>query len=188
MANRVENFSKFLNFNNFKSYFEIGGGFGSNIHFLLQNFENIRKVIYIDIVPNIYVGTLYLKNFFNNHVIDYTQTKKMEKIKFTDDESLEIICIPPWEIEKLDCKVDHFHNSASFVEMPKDVVLNYINYIKKLNTQSVSLLSYSKYNPKNTINPKSLGDFFDKKLDYHEMPYIIPGLKPSFHYFVGKLN
>jgi hypothetical protein len=50
------------------------------------------------------------------------------------------------------------------------------------------LLSYSKYNPKNTINPKSLGDFFDKKLDYHEMPYIIPGLKPSFHYFVGKLN
>ena len=188
MANRVENFSKFLNFNNFKSYFEIGGGFGSNIHFLLQNFKNIRKVIYIDIVPNIYVGTLYLKNFFNNHVIDYTQTKKMEKIKFTDDESLEIICIPPWEIAKLDCKVDHFHNSASFVEMPEDVVLNYINYIKKLNTQSVSLLSYSKYNPKNTINPKSLGDFFDKKLDYHEMPYIIPGLKPSFHYFVGKLN
>ena len=93
-----------------------------------------------------------------------------------------------WEIVKLDCKVDHFHNSASFVEMPKDVVLNYVNYIKKLNTQSVSLLSYSKYNPKNTINPKSLGDFFDKKLDYHEMSYIIPTLKPSFHYFVGKLN
>ncbi len=188
MANRVDNFSKFLDFHNFKSYFEIGGGFGSNIHFLLQNFKNIKKIIYIDIVPNIYVGTLYLKYFFNDNVIDYSKTKIMKKIQFSNNNNLEIICIPPWEIEKLDCKIDHFHNAASFVEMPKDVILNYVNYIKKFNTQSVSLFSYGNYDPKTTINPNSLGEFFDKKLDYYELPYIIPDIKPNFHYFVGNIN
>lgn len=188
IANRTENFSKFLNFNKFNSYLEIGGGFGSNIHFLIKNFKNIKKIIYIDIVPNIYVGTQYLKKFFKGNVIDYLITKKLQKIQFKSDNSLEIICIPPWEIEKIDCKIDHFHNAASFVEMPKDVIINYVEYLKKFNTESVSLLSYSKYDPKTTIDPNKLGDFFDKKLAYHELPYIIPELKPKFHYFVGKLN
>jgi len=188
IANRVDNFSNFLNFKQFNSYFEIGGGFGSNIHFLLQNFKNIKKIIYVDIVPNLYVGTLYLKHFFKHHVIDYLKTKKMKKIRFSNNTDLEIICIPPWEIEKLDCEIDHFHNSASFVEMPKNVILNYVTYIKKFNTKTISLLSYEKYDSKTTFNPLNLINFFDKKLDYKKLPYIIPGLKPNFHYFVGKIN
>ena len=29
-----------------KSFFEIGGGFGANIHFLVTNFSNIKKILY----------------------------------------------------------------------------------------------------------------------------------------------
>lgn len=80
--------------------FEIGGGFGQYIHVLLQNYSNIKKILYLDIVPNIYVGTQYLKRFYGESVIDYNITRKMNKIQFSDNNKLEIICIAPWQIEK----------------------------------------------------------------------------------------
>ena len=45
MADRVDKLSEIFNFNKIKSYFEIGGGFGKNIHFLITNYPNI-KIIY----------------------------------------------------------------------------------------------------------------------------------------------
>ena len=47
MAHRINNLSKYFNFKDIKSYFEIGGGFGSNIHFLITNFPNIKKILYL---------------------------------------------------------------------------------------------------------------------------------------------
>ena len=35
MANRIDNIKKLIDFSKIKTYFEIGGGFGANIHFLL---------------------------------------------------------------------------------------------------------------------------------------------------------
>ena len=48
MAYRINNLSKNFDFKNIKKYFEIGGGFGSNIHFLITNFPNIKKILYLD--------------------------------------------------------------------------------------------------------------------------------------------
>ena len=64
MADRINKLSSSFNFANIKNYFEIGGGFGANLHFLITNYPNIKKVIYLDAVPNIYVGT----DFFNYKV------------------------------------------------------------------------------------------------------------------------
>ena len=36
------NFSKNVDFKKLNSFFEIGGGFGANVHFLLQNYSNIK--------------------------------------------------------------------------------------------------------------------------------------------------
>tara|TARA_B100001093_G_scaffold114022_2_gene106314 strand:+ start:2189 stop:3208 length:1020 start_codon:yes stop_codon:yes gene_type:complete len=188
MANRVDSFSEFINFKNIVNYFEIGGGFGANIHFLLQNFRNIKKIVYLDTVPNIYIGTEYLRKFFRENVIDYLQTKKMDQIKFSNDNSLEIICIPPWEIERVECEIDHFHNAASFVEMPAHVVENYIKFVDKFNTTSISLLSYSKFDPQTTMDPNNLINFFKKELKSFKYPFVIPGLKPNNHYFVSKIK
>ena len=38
-------------------------------------------------------------------------------------------------------EIDHFHNAASFVEMPKKVIENYVKYIKKFKTKEISLIS-----------------------------------------------
>ena len=164
MAHRIEILSKTFNFKKINSFFEIGGGFGSNIHFLITNFPNIKKVIYLDAVPNIYIGTEYLKYFFGENVYDYLALQNKKKISFSNNNKLEILCIPPWLIENLEVKIDHFHNANSFVEMPKKVVENYSNFVKKFSTPEISLLSYDKYDPKTTFDPELLNDFFDKKL------------------------
>lgn len=165
MAHRIEVLSNNFNFKKINSFFEIGGGFGSNIHFLLMNFANIKKIIYLDTVPNIFVGTEYLRFFFGESVKDYSYLKSFNKISFSDNDKLEILCLPPWLIENLDIKIDHFHNSNSFVEMPKKIVENYVSFIRKFSPSEISLLSYDMHDPKTTFNPELLNNFFDKKLN-----------------------
>ena len=164
MAYRVNNLSKNFDFKNIKSYFEIGGGFGSNIHFLITNFPNIKKILYLDTVPNIYVGTEYLRHHYKEKVKDYLELRNLNKISFSKNNELEIFCIPPWLIEKVETEIDHFHNSASFVEMPKKVISNYVKFIKNLRTREISLISYGGFDLKTTFNPEELNSFFDDKL------------------------
>jgi putative sugar O-methyltransferase len=164
MADRIEKLSKSFNFKNINSFFEIGGGFGANVHFLITNFPNIKKILYLDAVPNIYVGTKYLEHHFGKKVKNYLDLKNLDKINFQNNDELEILCIPPWLIEKVDVEIDHFHNAASFVEMPKIVINNYVKFIKKFKTREISLISYDGYDLKTTFNPEELNLFFENKL------------------------
>ena len=164
MAYRIEELSKSFNFKNINSFFEIGGGFGANIHFLITNFPNIKKILYLDLVPNIYVGTEYLRHHYKEKVKDYLELKNFNKINFSKNNDLEIFCIPPWLIEKVETEIDHFHNAASFVEMPKSVINNYVKFIKKFKTREISLISYDGYDLKTTFNPEELNLFFENKL------------------------
>jgi putative sugar O-methyltransferase len=164
MAFRIDKLSKSFNFENNKSFFEIGGGFGANVHFLLTNFPNIKKVLYLDAVPNIYVGTEYLRFHYKDKVKDYLELKNMDKISFSNNDELEILCIPPWLIEKVDVEIDHFHNAASFVEMPKKVVENYSKFVKKFKSKEVSLVSYDGFDLDTTPNPEELNEYFDNNL------------------------
>ena len=43
------NFSKKIDFKKIRS-FENGGGFGANIHFLIQNYNNLNKIVYLDLL------------------------------------------------------------------------------------------------------------------------------------------
>ena len=164
IADRIEKLSKNFDFKRVKTFFEIGGGFGANIHFLLTNFPNIKKIIYLDTVPNLYLGTKYLKRHFGENVKEYSDIRGSSIIEFKNDDELEIICIPPWEIEKLKVKIDHFHNAASFVEMPRVVVENYYKFIKKFDTREISLISYGGYDENTTFKPETLNEIFENKL------------------------
>lgn len=77
---------------------EIGGGFGANLHITLFNFPNIRKIIYVDIAPNLYIATQYLRSFYGDSVKDISTAKK--NFSFAETEDLEIFCILPSQIEK----------------------------------------------------------------------------------------
>jgi putative sugar O-methyltransferase len=164
MADRIDKLSKSFDFKNTKSFFEIGGGYGVNIHFLTTNFSNIKKILYLDTVPNIFVGTSYLKHYFGEKVKVYTELKNLNKISFSKNDELEILCIPPWLIERVEVEIDHFHNAASFVEMPKEVIKNYVKFIMKFKTKEISLISYDGFDLKTTFDPEELNEFFENKL------------------------
>lgn len=186
IADRIEKLSMSFNFGKINSFFEIGGGFGANIHFLLTNFPNIKKVLYLDAAPNIYVGTEYLRHHYKEKVKDYLELRNFEKIKFSENEELEIFCIPPWLIEKVEAEIDHFHNAASFVEMPKKVINNYVNYIKKFKTKEISLISYDRYDLKTTFNPEELNSFFNKELSVSWKNSLIEEEKRKLIYLTSK--
>ena len=186
MADRINKLSKQFNFNDIFSFFEIGGGFGANVHFLITNFPNIKKILYLDVVPNIYVGTQYLRRFYKDNIKDYLDLKNLDTITFSKNNELEILCIPPWLIEKVDANIDHFHNAASFVEMPKKIVKNYVKFIRKFKTKEISLISYDRFDLKTTFNPEELNIFFNNELDISWKNTLIEGYNRKLIYLTSR--
>ena len=164
--NTHHHIAQHINFNRVSSMLEIGGGFGANVQVLLQNYKNLKKIFYLDIVPNLIVGTEYLKSLFGESVIEYRHLKSGEKIRFSNNDELEIICIAPWQIEEIEGTVDYFHNAHSFVEMPEAVIENYIKHIdgRILTEQSrIALVSYDQFDEE-TFDPIKLNASFAGKL------------------------
>lgn len=185
-AYKIDVLSRIFEFKKIKSFFEIGGGFGLNIHFLITNFPNIKKIIYLDIVPNIYVGTQYLKSFYGDSVKDYLFTHNLNEISFSRNNDLEIFCIPPWQIENLNVQIDHFHNAASFVEMPEKIINNYVKFLSKFNTKEISLVSYGAFDPKTTFNPELLNNYFKNKLNVEWVDELIKQYKKKLIFLTSK--
>ena len=186
MADRINKLSKQFNFSDIFSFFEIGGGFGANVHFLISNFPNIKKILYLDAVPNIYIGTQYLRRFYKHNIKDYLDLKNLDTISFSNNNELEILCIPPWLIEKVEVNIDHFHNAASFVEMPKKIVENYVKFIRKFKTKEISLVSYDRFDLNTTFNPEELNIFFNNDLKISWKNTLIEEYKRKLIYLTSK--
>lgn len=187
---RVYNYSKHIDFSKIESVFEVGGGFGSFSHTLLHLYPNIRKLVYLDIPPILYVGTQYLKHFYHNEVVDYTQTSKLENLSFESNDKREIIAICPWQIENLDTKFDLFWNSASFQEMTPDVVGNYTrhtNRLLKVNGK-LCLMMYKAGHPDSTIMPDKLIDIIRKNTSFEPKEFDAEMNISDDHYFIGSKN
>lgn len=142
---------------------EIGGGFGVTVHLLLANYPNIKKVLYLDIPPNLYVGTQYLRAFFGEAVSDYRALRNMPSIEFSTDENLQILCIAPWQLERFNDSVDILLNSHSFVEMPRNVVAYYSDqWCHRIAAKdaAIAMTTYDGFDPTTTIEPRDLTSFF----------------------------
>tara|TARA_B110000196_G_C21094948_1_gene639548 strand:+ start:214 stop:1260 length:1047 start_codon:yes stop_codon:yes gene_type:complete len=171
-----------------RSLLEIGPGFGANIHLIEQNYSEIRKFIVIDIVPNVWVVTNYLRSLYGNCVKDYLETKDLKEIKFKDDTSLEIFVIPPWEIEKISSSIDCFWNSNSFVEMQPDIVSNYANYLSRIKTSKTiyTFISYDKFDINTTFHPDLIQEYFsDVEFQKLSFPYLFDEKRKDYFY-LGK--
>ena len=156
-----------IDFKSARCLFEIGGGFGVNVHLLLENYPRLRKVAYLDIPPNLYVGTQYLRALYGDAVRDYRTTRLASSLTFATDDELEILAIAPWQIEQLQVDVDIFYNAHSFVEMSRPIVSNYVEKILQLQRRRRSLLAlvtYEGFDPSTTIPPDELPGFFAGRL------------------------
>jgi putative sugar O-methyltransferase len=163
LLDRLDIIASRIDLRGVRTVFEIGGGFGANVHLLIENFPNIRKIIYLDIPPNLYIGTQYLKAFYGSAVIDYNESRPRDSIRFSHDDSLEIFCIAPWQIEIVATPIDLFMNSTSFVEMPRPVVANYaakVGGLPNSNDAAVVVSTNDGFDLRLTIAPSDLPRFF----------------------------
>ena len=146
--NTIDYISKKINFTSKKSLLEIGGGFGVFTHLAIELF-NIKKVIFLEISPAIYVATQYLKSFYGSSVIDYSKTRFKSNITFSNNDKLEIFCILPHQIDLVETKIDLFHNEHSFSVMNEKVIKAYLLRIKKILSKSGDIVLVE--NPSNMI-------------------------------------
>ena len=186
---RIYNYSKYMEFGECRAAMEIGGGFGANAHLLLTMHPNIKKYIYLDIPPMIYVATQYLRHFFPDAVVDYRNTRDLDRIAFRDDDSLEILCLCTWQIEKLDTNIDLFWNSCSFSEMTTEIVQNYASFIgKNIDRERCTLcLLMNKTGKKaGTVGPAAIIQAFEDDFTVEEFEPEVEHLNhPRYH--LGRL-
>jgi putative sugar O-methyltransferase len=153
-------------FRSARSLFEIGGGYGANVHLLIENYPLLRKIVYLDIPPNLYVGTQYLKAFYGRAVRDYRETRG-RAIRFDGSGDLEIVAVAPWQIELLEAGVDVFYNAHSFAEMSPAVVEN---YAKRIDAKSIVLVTYDHDDPAR-LKPDRLPRFFRR--DFEQRRFLV---------------
>lgn len=183
LLDTLDHFAQGANISNKKSMLEIGGGFGVNVHLIVELYPNIRKIIYLDIPPNLYVGTQYLKSFYGDNVIDYRQSCSMDLIEFSENDDLQIFCIAPSQIKKIQSEVDFFHNAHSFVEMPVDVVKNYASHIERILRKDggiITMVSYDGFTD-STLDPDLIVSFFNRDFNREIIPTLTPG-RFNYHF------
>ena len=170
------------------SFLEVGPGFGVNIHLIQQNFSNFKKFIVIDIVPNVWVVTEYLRKLYGESVKDYLVTREMNEIKFRDDDSLEIFVIPPWEIEKISSTIDCFWNSNSFVEMSPEIVKNYAEKFSKIATKEsvYNFITYDKFDLETTFQPDKIQELFFN-IEFKKLVHpLLEDSERESYFYIGK--
>lgn len=167
---RIQNFSGAIPFSLIRSALEIGGGFGAWPHILVTLYPNVRKLVYLDIPPMIYVGTQYLRSFFPTSVRDYRETRTLDRIAFKPDDDLEIICLCPWQVERFAEPVDLLWNSASFSEMPEEIVSN---YARRIEAKTVCLVMNKSGAQAGTVSPQQIMAAFGE----HEFELVTPRIE-----------
>lgn len=185
MLDTLDIVNQWVDIKNKNTFLEIGGGFGVNTHLIIELFE-VRKIIYMDLAPNLHVGTEYLKSFYGKRVMDYTKSRDLDQIKFSDTNELQIICIAPHQIEKIDSKIDFFHSAHSFQEMPEKTIKNYAKKIEDILSNEngvISLVSYESQGTKTVLNPDILPSFFNKSYKKKVAPTLSPN-KKFIHHFI----
>lgn len=159
-----------------KVLIEIGGGFGSFTHNILNNFKNVKKVIYLDMFPQIFIGYEYLKKIFQKNV--FYLNDEIKKFEFKNDDSLEICCILPNQLEKLNSKVDLLVNNNSFIEMSPEQVKFYISNLDKISRGQNYKIFVSSYNfeqySDQRISFNVLEDILKKKLKVEKIKTLFP--------------
>lgn len=188
MLDLLDNMVEKVTIDQASTFMEIGGGFGVNVFLMAQNFPQIKKYIYMDVAPNLYVGTQFLKANFGHSVTDFSIYEGQSTISFSENDELEIICLLPHQIQKIESDVDIFHNANSFVEMPKNVVRNYTDSISNvLSAEGMVLLSsYGNFKLSSTFDPDELADYFKFPFIKYRKNLILTSEEQRF--YVGKKN
>ncbi len=129
---------------------EIGGGFGSLARIFLNQFNS--KYILIDLPEANLISAYYLQSHFPNKKLflydDFL--KKKEKNSIIDEKCLEendIFILPPWILNSFSekIKIDMFINTYSFMEMKREILKEYFDFIHQHSKIGSYFLNINRY-------------------------------------------
>lgn len=129
---------------------EIGGGFGSLARIFLNQFNS--KYILIDLPEANLISSYFLQSHFPNKKLflydDYC--KKKEKNSIIDEKCLEendIFILPPWTLNSFSEKIkfDMYINTYSFMEMKKETLKEYFDFIHQHSKIGSYFLNINRY-------------------------------------------
>ena len=140
----VMHFKNRINKSDIKTTCEIGGGFGSLARIILNNYDT--KYILIDLPEANLISSYFLKKHFPDKKF-YLYDNLLENLSFDDFNNYDIFVLPPWAIKKFhkDIKIDFFVNTYSFMEMKKNIIKNYFEFIQTFSTSKSYFLNINRY-------------------------------------------
>ena len=115
---------------------EIGGGYGTLGEILHQSGGGYSYVD-VDIPPTAAVASYYLSQQPGLELIDYSQTRDQTEIPMPKQGQQMVLC--PWQLPRLQGKIDLFVNFISFQEMEPQVVQAYVEQVDRLQSRYVLL-------------------------------------------------
>ncbi len=123
---------KYLKPESRNSFLEIGGGYGALCSTILRATKEVERYLLIDLPQTCYITTQYLRALFPGEVVSYMEVRDVTEIGIETFGKRRIIVAPTWMLPKVNLRFDCFINTASFQEMEKKIIRNYLNYVKKL--------------------------------------------------------
>ncbi len=147
-----------LNKKNIISVCEIGGGYGSFAQKIIKKFN--CKYVSIDLPEGNFLASYYLKNHFDDlSIVGNCELINNELNKSIFDKN-DIFILNPWN-KISDIKFDLIINTRSMMEMDKDIIKHYFNFIHKYIQDDGFFLNINRYRKKSVGYP----------IHFYEYPY-----------------
>ena len=136
---------------------EIGSGYGGFAEKIIRNYPKAKYLI-IDLPEANFLSSYFLSKHFPNKKILLAYEKNREVICKSDFNKYDIIIIPPWfKVEKI--KFDLFINTRSMMEMDKDVIFKYFEFIQNNISDKGYFFNVNRYFKNTVKNPLKLIDY-----------------------------
>jgi len=136
---------------------EIGSGYGGFAEKILSNYPGSKYLI-IDLPEANFLSSYFLSKHFPNKKILLAYEKNREVIYKSDFNKYDIIIIPPWfKVEGV--KFDLFINTRSMMEMDKEIIFKYFEFIQNNISEKGYFFNVNRYFKDTVKKPLKLIDY-----------------------------
>lgn len=136
---------------------EIGSGYAGFAEKIIRNYPKAKYLI-IDLPEANFLSSYFLSKHFPNKKILLAYEKNREEIYKSDFNKYDIIIIPPWfKVEGI--KFDLFINTRSMMEMDKDVIFKYFEFIQSNISEKGYFFNVNRYFKNTVKRPLKLIDY-----------------------------
>jgi putative sugar O-methyltransferase len=136
---------------------EIGSGYGGFAEKIIKNYPS-SKYMLIDLPEANFLSSYFLSEIFPNKKILLAYELKREIIYKTDFDKYDVIIIPPWfKVEGI--KFDLFINTRSMMEMDKEVIFKYFEFIQNNISEKGYFFNVNRYFKNTVKKPLKLIDY-----------------------------